>query len=379
MGFTYRLSELDYGAEEREAVLEVLRSEWLSTGSCTERFEAEFGERVGAKAVATSSGTAALHLALAALGVEEGDEVIVPSYTFIATVNAIAYQRATPIFAEIVGAHDLNLDVDALARLVTERTKGIVVVHVAGYASRLTALVEFARAHGLFVVEDAAHAAGATLDGKALGTFGDVGCFSFYANKNLVTGEGGMLASQSSSLVDRARLLRAHALPRTSLQKACGARESYDVAALGYNYRMSDLEAALGSSQLAKLSAGNARRGELVSHYRQRLSNATGITVPFSDNVTDSSHYIFPVVLGPDVDRDAVARALAERGVQTSVHFPPVHEFSLYARPGIELPRTEAVSRRELTLPLHTRLSEADVASICSMVIEEVSRGTRGA
>lgn len=372
VAFRYRLSELDYGGEEREAVLEVLRSEWLSTGDCTARFEEEFAARVGANALAVSSGTAALHLALVALGAGPGDEVIVPSYTFIATVNAIRYTGATPVFADIVGPSDLNLDVARLPALLTERTKGIVAVHVAGYASRLPETVALARDRGLWVVEDAAHALGASLGGQALGTFGDAGCFSFYANKNLVTGEGGMLVARDADLLELARRLRSHGLSRTSLEKARDGEGVYDVAELGFNYRMTEIEAALGCAQLEKLDRGNALRGTLVNAYRERLSSVSRLTLPFLDNPTASSHYIFPTVVDPDVDRDRLASRLADRGVQTSVHFPAVHRFSLYAGSGADLPVTDDVSARELTLPLHTKLSREDVIEICGLVAEEL-------
>ncbi len=366
MRWKYQLSDIDYGREEQQAVLGVLKSKWLSMGEQTRRFEEEVGRYVGARSVAVSSCTAALHLALKAVDIGPGDEVIVPSYTFIATVNSINYQGATPVFVDINGPHDLNMDTSKLENLLTERTRAIMPVHIAGYATNIEEVVRFARDHGLWVIEDAAHALGSSHAGKALGTFGDVGCYSFFANKNLVTGEGGMLVTNNKDIFERASVLRSQGIPTTSLDKASGSSPEYDVYELGHNYRMTELHAALGICQLSKLEQNNRKRRQLTQRYRENLYGEPYATVPFLSNQTHSSCHIFPVILSADLDRGEVIKNLKEQGVQTSIHCPPLHKFSLYSKKiDVSLPKTEDVSKREITLPLHPLLEEKDIDGIC--------------
>lgn len=377
----YLLSDVDLGEEEAQAVAEVVRGKWLSVGPRTAEFETRFAEMAGARhAVAVANCTAALHLALEALDVGPGDEVLVPSYTFVASANAVLYQSATPMFVDIRGPHDLNLDPDDLARKITPRSKAIVVVHLAGFPADMDAINELAARHGLAVVEDACHAIGADyrgatgspLSGRKAGTLGRIGCFSFFANKNLVTGEGGMLVTDDEQLAQRMRLGRSHGMTKTSWDKADGRATDYDVVQLGHNYRGTELTAAMGLIQLRKLPAANARRRELVARYRERLRGVPGITIPFADRLDDSAHHIFPILLAHAELRTPLREALRERGVQTSVHYPPVHQFTHYRRLVGEphLPMTEDVASREVTLPLHPLLTEADVDAISAAVAE---------
>jgi dTDP-4-amino-4,6-dideoxygalactose transaminase len=334
-------------------------------------------------AVAVSNCTAALHLALLALDVGAGDEVLVPSYTFVASANAILYQSARPVFVEIRGPHDLNLDPADLARKLTPRSKAIIVVHLAGFPADMDAIHDIAARHNLPVVEDACHAIGADfrgrpgsgLAGRKAGTLGRIGCFSFFANKNLVTGEGGMLVTDDEELARRMRLGRSHGMTKTSWDKADGRATDYDVVQLGHNYRGTELTAAMGLIQLRKLPAANARRRELVAVYRQRLREVPGLVIPFADRLDDSAHHIFPLVLDDAALRAPLREALRQRGIQTSVHYPPVHQFTHYrALIGeLHLPITEDVAAREVTLPLHPLLSAADVHAICDAVEESLS------
>lgn len=380
----YLLSDVDLGEEEALAVAEVVRGKWLSVGPRTAEFESRFAEMTGSRhAVAVANCTAALHLALEALGVGPDDEVIVPSYTFVASANAILYQLARPVFVDIVGPHDLNLDPANLERRITPSTRAILVVHLAGFPADMDAILDIAARHDLPVVEDACHAIGAdyigspgsALTGRKAGALGRIGCFSFFANKNLVTGEGGMLVTDDEELARRMRLGRSHGMTKTSWDKAAGRAADYDVVQLGYNYRGTELTAALGLIQLRKLAAANARRRELVAAYRKRLRGVAGLSLPFADRLADSAHHVFPILLDDAKHRASFREELRLRGIQTSVHYPPVHQFTHYrALVGdLKLPVTEEVAAREVTLPLHPLLSESDVDAICGAVAESLA------
>lgn len=237
--------------QDAEAVAEVLRSGWLSMGPRTEAFEREFAEHLGVEHVlALSSGTAALHLACIAAGVGKGDEVIVPSQTFVATVSAVLYTGATPVFADVVGPRDLNIDSDAVEAAITERTKAIIPVHYAGYPVAIERLAELCEARGLALIEDAAHAPSATVGDRKLGSFGLAGCFSFFSNKVLCCGEGGALSTDSAEVAERVRLLRSQGMTATTMDRHLGRAMEYDVAEAGFNYRIDDPRAALLSSRL---------------------------------------------------------------------------------------------------------------------------------
>jgi dTDP-4-amino-4,6-dideoxygalactose transaminase len=234
--------------------------------------------------------------------------------------------------------------------------------------------------HGLKVIEDACHAVGARyrglhsgkLHGRMAGTLGNVGCFSFFANKNLATGEGGMLVTNDAHKADRFRLMRSHGMTKTSWDKASGRATDYDVVQVGFNYRCTELTSALGLAQLKKLAAGNEHRRRLVKRYRQRLETCPALSIPFSDRLEDSSHHIFPILLANGHERAAFRQALLERGIQTSFHYPPAHQFTHYreAVPSTaHLDRTLDVAAREVTLPLHSRLSERDIDSIADAVL----------
>ncbi len=371
------LSDIDLGEEEVARVSEVLRSKWLSMGRVVAEFEERFADFLGVRhALAVVNGTAALHLASLAVGLGPGDECIVPALTFVATANAVLYTGARPVFAEIGGPHDLNVSVADVAARITPRTRAISVVHYGGYTVDMPGLVTLAGRHGLAVIEDAAHAPGAELDGRKLGTWGTVGCFSFFANKNLVTGEGGMVVTDDDAIADRLRRLRSHGMTTLTWDRHRGHAFSYDVTDLGYNYRASEVVAALGLAQLERLAANNRRRAALVAAYRRQLSDVEGLVVPFADHPGRSSYHLMPIVLPPAADRRAFMTALRERGIQTSIHYPPIHLFSYYRRrfgyAEGDLPRTEDVARREVTLPLHPLMDDGDVSAVCRAVCEQL-------
>jgi dTDP-4-amino-4,6-dideoxygalactose transaminase len=365
------LSATSFGSDEHDALRRVLESGWVSMGPETVLLEEEFSAYLRVKhAIAVSSGTAALHLALLGLGVGPGDEVIVPALTFVATANAVVYTGATPVFADITSLHDWNISPRDIEHKVTTRTKAIIAVHYAGFACQMKTILEIANRHGLEVIEDAAHAPGATFNGKKLGTVGSIGCFSFFANKNMTTAEGGLIVTNDDTVAQRMRMLRSHGMTSLTWDRHRGHGFSYDVVETGYNYRMDELRAALGRVQLRKLEKNNKKRKGLALTMRSVLRDVEGLALPFSeDSLENSSCHIFPVLLDNASLRSAFMEHLKQVGIQTSIHYPPVHRFSVFARqfqldsPG--LPWTDQVACREVTLPLYPDMSLEQVDMLC--------------
>jgi dTDP-4-amino-4,6-dideoxygalactose transaminase len=372
MDWIVPLADLDYNQAEEQAVMQVLRGKWLTMGAVTQEFEQAFASAVGARhALAVSNATVALHLAALAVGVGPGDEVIVPSLSFVATSNAILYTGADVRFAEIGGAQDLTISPLAIEQLITARTKAVVVMHYGGYPCQMEAILAIASRHGLAVIEDAAHAPGASLQGKALGTWGDIGCFSFFSNKNLSTGEGGMIVTDRDDLAEKVRLLRSHGMTSLTWDRHHGHAYTYDVVALGYNYRIDEIRAALGLVQLAKLKENNARRKLITERYRRELSQIEAqIGLPFCDSPGEPAYHIFPMLLPAGKGRKEFIDALRAARVQTSIHYPPIHLFSYYQQryPALNLPLTESVAEREVTLPLYPGMDAEKVEIVLSAI-----------
>ena len=369
------LADVRLGPEEESAVLDVLRSGWLTMGGVTQAFEQEFAAFVGAKhAFAVTNATAALHLACMAVGLGEGDEVIVPSLTFVATANAVRYTGANVVFADIESEDWLCICPRSIEEKINERTRAIVVMHYAGFACDMPEILRVAKKYHLAVIEDAAHAVGASLDGKPLGTWGDVGCYSFFGNKNMTTAEGGVLVTDDDRLADKVRILRSHGMTTLTWDRHQGHASTYDVVDLGYNYRIDEIRAALGREQLKKLPAGNVRREVLVERYREEFAERLpALGLPFSEKRGLSSQHIFPVLLPEGADRQSFREALKADGIQTSFHYPPVHHFRIYRREGEELWMTENAVRRQVTLPLFPGMTDAQQ----SLVIESVVKALR--
>lgn len=366
MNWRVPLSDVKFGIEEINVVTAVLESGWLTMGAVTAEFEKEFAAYTGAKhALAVSNATVALHMACLRLGIGPGDEVIVPSLTFVATANAVRYTGATPVFADITSENDLTISLESIERTLTPRTKAVMVMHYAGYACDMPRILAWAEEHGLPVIEDAAHAAGSFLDGKHLGTWGKTGCFSFFSNKNLSTGEGGMIVTDDDGLAERFRLLRSHGMTSLTWDRHQGHAWSYDVVATGYNYRIDEIRSALGRVQLAKLEANNTRRRELVALYRELLAELTPtVTVPFRGHPGVSAGHIMPALLPRGADRLRFMEGMKARGIQTSIHYPPIHTFTTFkenARGADQLPVTDDVAAREVTLPLYPTLTDDQV------------------
>ncbi|KYF75361.1 DegT/DnrJ/EryC1/StrS family aminotransferase [Sorangium sp. So ce388] len=375
------LSDLSFGPEEAEAARQVVASGWLTMGERTAQFEQKLGEALGTpRVLAVTNCTAALHLAYTALSVGPGDEVICPSLTFVATANAALLCGADVVLADVVGEGDLGVDPADIARKITPRTRAIAVVHYAGYPCDMDAISAIAAERGIAVVEDAAHAPLATYRGKALGTLGDVGCLSFFSNKNLAVGEGGAVIARDDALHARMRLLRAHGMTTLTLDRHKGHAFTYDVVDAGMNYRIDEIRSAIGLVQLGRLAAGNARRRALAARYHERLAAVRGVGLPYRDfyarGVGESSHHIMPVLLPEGASREAVMEAMKARGVQTSVHYIPIHRFSHHGASNRVrkegLARTDAIAGRELTLPLHPRMQDADVDAVCEALAASV-------
>jgi dTDP-4-amino-4,6-dideoxygalactose transaminase len=377
MDWRVPLADLDYGEAEENAVLQVLRRRWLTMGQVTQEFEAEFAQFVRAKHVfAVSNATVALHMACLALGIGPGDEVIVPSLTFVATVNSVLYTGAQIRFADILGVGELNVSPDDIERQITPRTKAISVVHYGGYPCRMDAICKIAADNGLAVIEDAAHAPGAYFQDKHLGTWGDVGCFSFFSNKNLSTGEGGMLVTNRDDIAEKVRLYRSHGMTSLTWDRHQGHAYTYDVVELGYNYRIDEIRSALGRVQLSKLAINNARRKHITEQYWDGLSEA-GLGLPFRESAGQSAYHIFPFLLPVNSDRLKFIDSMRSNGIQTSIHYPPVHKFSYYRQryPNVTLPYTDDVAGREVTLPLYPGMTDEQVRLVVDAVFSSLNAG----
>jgi dTDP-4-amino-4,6-dideoxygalactose transaminase len=349
------LADVVVPEDDIAVVADVYRSGWLSMGPRTAEFERVLADYVGAPHVlAVANGTAALHLMCLAAGLGPGDEAIVPSLTFVASVNAIAYTGATPVFADITALDRPWPNAPAVEAAITERTRAIMAMAYGGHPGEIDALRELADARGLLLLEDAAHAIGMRHGGRHLGTFGAAGAFSFFSNKNLAVGEGGAIATADDALAERMRLLRSHGMTTLSWDRHRGHAAGYDVVALGFNYRIDEPRAALLTARLARLDADTARRHELDARYRERLADVGGVRPTAAP-----AHHIFTAVLDEGADRDRVRTALHERGVQTSLHYPPAHRFAIYAQSAPELPLTDAYAARAVTLPLFAGMTDA--------------------
>ena len=364
------LADLDYGKEEEDAVLSVIRSKWLTMGAVTKQFETEFAELCDAPgAISVSNATEALHLACLSLGIGSGDEVIVPSLSFVATANAVLYTGAEVVFADIHGFSNLTISPEAVERKITKKTKAIIVMHYAGYPCDMPEIMQLAKKYNLFVIEDAAHSPGAFLDGRALGTWGDVGCFSFFSNKNLATGEGGMLVASNEEAYQKINQMRSHGMTTLTYDRHKGHAYTYDVVTLGYNYRIDEIRSALGLSQLKKLMKNNKKREIMTDKYKKALNDI--VRVPFMQYQGQPAFHIFPIILPEQINRNDFQNFMKEKLIQTSIHYPPIHTFSYYKErygDSNDLAETEAVGLREVTLPLFPTMTENQIDYVITQV-----------
>jgi dTDP-4-amino-4,6-dideoxygalactose transaminase len=379
MEYNIPLFKLNFDETEEQAIIETIRSKWISTGPKCAELESLFAQMLNVNyAASLSNCTDALHLAFRVLDIKDGDEVICPSLTFAATVNAIRYVNATPVFCDIKSPEHINIDADKIETLITPKTKAIAVVHLAGFACEMDKIMKIAKTHNLKVVEDACHGPLSEYKGKKLGTIGDVGCFSFFSNKNISTGEGGMIITNDSELDKKIRLLRSHGMTTMSYQRAQGHATVYDIVDLGYNFRLDDIRASIGVVQMKKLQYDLELRTKVRAQYISLLKNVAEIIVPFAENQEFVSNYIIPIVLKNSTaeKRDKIRDQLHARGIQTSVHYPAIHRFSIYKEFNALLPITEYVSDNEITLPMYSSLSIDEVNYICSTLKEILTQNS---
>jgi dTDP-4-amino-4,6-dideoxygalactose transaminase len=378
-GWLVPLADVTLGDEETAALAEVLKSGWLSQGPRTREFEERFAAFLGIEhALAVANGTAALHLALEAVGLAPGDEVLCPALTFVACANAILYAGARPVFVDLNGPHDLNLSVADAAAKLTGRTRAILAVHYGGYPCDLDGLRALAAQYNLKIIEDCAHAPGAIYHSQAAGpqmagTVGLAGCFSFFANKNMTTGEGGMVVTRDAEVAEKLRLRRSHGMTSLTWDRHRGHSFSYDVVARGYNYRLDEMRATLGLVQLGRLPQGNARRRRLTLRYHEQLRGIPALELPFAGAAEGGAHHLFPVLLPEAGQRPEFMAHLARCSIQTSIHYPPIPTFSHYRRlwaPGFDhrLPLTREVAARLVTLPLFPTMTPAQQEMVVSAV-----------
>ena len=375
-----RLSELEFDDDELAGAIEAIESTWITSGSRTQAFERAFAELCGTReAVAVSNGTAALILALKAIGIGPGDEVLCPSLTFVATASAILHCGAKPVFVDVTSLNRPTIDPVDAASKVTSNTAAILPVHYGGLPCDMGALLDLAYSRNLRIVEDAAHAPGASFEGRLCGSFGSAGCFSLFGNKNITTAEGGVVTTNDPDLAERLRLLRSHGMTTNSWDRDKGRPAHYDVVEIGFNFRFDDIRAAVGLAQLRKLDEINRRRGGIVARYNALLArNLPDLVLPLRSVAPEATpaHHIYPVVFRSREDRDRMELQLKEHGIQTSVHYRPVHRMSAFQRlfPGVSLPATEAYGERELTLPLYPSMSFSQVDTIVNSMVHSYSK-----
>ncbi|MBN1955571.1 MAG: DegT/DnrJ/EryC1/StrS aminotransferase family protein [Anaerolineae bacterium] len=372
----------DVGEAEIEEVIDTLRSGWLTTGPKTKKFEQAFAAYVGApEAVAVNSCTGGLHVTLAALGIGPGDEVIVPTMTFAATANVVVHVGATPVMVD-VAPDTLNVDPAAVEAAITPRTRAVVPVHLYGHPCAMDRIMAIAERHNLFVVEDAAHSVAAEWNGRRVGSLGNPTVFSFYAIKNMTTGEGGMITVDDSELAERMRVWLLHGMSRDAWKRyeATGSWY-YEIVLAGLKYNMTDVQAAMGLHQLARLEEMTRRRAELAARYTEAFRLLPELILPaYRDGVRHVWH-LYPIRLRLEqltIDRNAFIEALSREGIGTSVHFIPLHRHPYYRdRFGLhpaDFPTADAAYQQLVSLPLYPRMSDQDAADVVEAVRRVVGR-----
>jgi len=370
----------DIGEEEINEVVDTLRSGWVTTGPKTKQFEADFAAFIGGgvEAIAVNSATSGLHLALEAVGVRAGDEVIIPTYTFTATAEVVRYLGAHPVMVDI-DPRTLNIDPAAIRRAITPKTRAIVPVHFAGLACEMDQIIAIAREHGLKVVEDAAHALPTSFAGELIGTLDtDASVFSFYANKTMTTGEGGMVVSKNPELIKRCKIMRLHGISRDAFDRYVSKTPAwfYEVIEPGFKYNMSDIAASLGLQQLKKLRRFHLARLDLAERYDIELADLP-LILPAGPRLGDAhARHVYPVRLKPQagIERGAFIERMAQLGIGCSVHFIPLHLHPVwrdgYGLKPEQFPHAQQAFEAEVSLPLYTRMSDDDQTRVIGAIRE---------
>lgn len=372
-----QLFKLNFDGREANAVSKVVKDGWLTMGEKISQFESAFAEYLGdgAHCVAVSNGTAALHMALLALEINAGDEVVIPALTFVADANSVRMVSAKPVLADCHSLDDWNVSAETIEKCITPKTKAVMIVHYAGFPCDMPAIRKLCNEKGLKLIEDVAHAPGALVANRRCGTWGDVACYSFFSNKNLSIGEGGMVSTHDLSIFQRLKYLRSHGMTTLTLDRHKGRAITYDVAEPGLNYRMDEMRAAIGLVQLEKLPAGNKRREELTDRYRRNLAGSV-VKIPFANMSNDkiSAYHILPVLLPESANRLEVIAKLKEKGIQSSIHYPPFWNFTAYKNDysPSDTPHAAIICERELTLPLYPTMTNDEVDLVTTSLLESL-------
>ena len=367
------------------SVVETLKSGWLTTGVKVKRFEEDFARYVGCRhAIAVNSCTAALHLALEAVGIKEGDEVIVPTMTFTASAEVVLYFKARPVLVD--GRPDtFNIDADRIEQAITAKTKAIIPVHFGGQPCDMEPILEIAQRHKLYVIEDAAHALPASYQGKKVGTIGDITCFSFYATKTITTGEGGMATTDNSEWADRMRMMSLHGISHDAWKRY--TKEGswyYEVLRPGFKYNLTDIGAAIGIEQLKKCTAFRDSRGRIARVYDEAFADMPEVQTPVSRSNVEHAWHLYVIQLNLErlrITRNEFIEALREEGIGTSVHFIPLHLHPYYrgnfGYEPADFPQASAAFDRIVSLPIYTKMTEIDVENVVKAVKKIVERCRR--
>jgi len=365
------------GKEEKKKVLEVLKSGWLTMGEKTVEFEDNFSKYIGCKhSISVNSCTAALHLALAAIGLKEGDEVIIPDMTFTATAEVITYFKAKPIIVDIKEG-DLLIDPEKIKKAITKKTKAVIPVHYGGQPCDMDEIIDIAKKHNLYVIDDSAHCLPAYYKNKKIGTIGDITCFSFYATKTITTGEGGMCTTENYEWAEKIKILRLHGISKDAWKRY--SKEGnwyYEVVEAGFKYNLTDIQAAIGIEQLKKADYFYEKRKEIAEFYIENFKNLKGLrTIELHKDRTNSWH-LFPIFLDLDylkISRNEFIEKLKERGIQTSVHFIPLHKHPFYKSLGYkekDFPVSEKVYNQIISLPIYPSLNKKEVNYVIENIID---------
>ena len=366
-------------------MVETLESGWLTSGSKVKRFEENFSRFIGCQhSVAVNSCTAALHLALEAVGVNEGDEVIVPTMTFTATAEVVLYFKAKPVLVDC-RPDTFNIDPDLVERAITAKTKAIIPVHFGGQSCDMERILEIARKHKLYVIEDAAHALPAKYHGKTIGTIGDITCFSFYATKTITTGEGGMATTQNPEWAARMRMMSLHGISHDAWKRY--TKEGswyYEVVQPGFKYNLTDIGAAIGIEQLKKCDAFGAARTRIAAAYDQRFADLNEIDTPVCEPDVQHAWHLYVIQLDLErlkINRDQFIEALKEQGIGTSVHFIPLHLHPYY-RDNFgyvpdDFPQATEIYQRIISLPIYPKMTESQIEHVVRGVSKTVQRNCR--
>ena len=370
-----QLFKLNFDETEISAVTETLRSGWITMGQKTLDFETAYERELGGgvKALAVSNGTAALHISVLAAGIKPGDEVIVPALTFIADLNSVYVSGGKVVLADITSDEDFSMDPEDIERKITPKTKALMIVHYAGYSCDMDAITDICRRKNLVLIEDCAHAPGGEYKGKKLGTFGDLSAWSFFSNKNISVGEGGMVVTKDPALYQKCKNLRSHGMTVASFDRIKGRAVSYDVVEPGFNYRIDEMRSALGLVQLSKLKKANKRREEITKQYFRTLKEVKEISFPFINQDRGlPTYHIMPTLLNRRVDRTKLIESLKKDGIQTSIHYPSIQSFTAYKDIVEPTPKAQAVCERELTLPLYPSMTDEEVGFVCDSLLKNI-------